>query len=95
MSEQDEVQVPPTETEVAILTEVLAGGYRLIVRKLAFQRDRLQAEVERLRAQWSIAMKALADIDSGFPDPRHIAGEALRRIEDGNVKATHTEGGGT
>lgn len=51
MSEQDEVQVPPTETEVAILTEVLAGGYRLIVRKLAFQRDRLQAEVERLRSE--------------------------------------------
>lgn len=40
-----------------------------------------EAEVERLRAAHSIALKALCDIDSGFPDHRAIAADALRRIE--------------
>jgi len=43
----------------------------------------LRQEIERLRATWSIAMKALSDIDTGREDARSLATDALRRIEVG------------
>lgn len=50
----------------------------------------LESEVAALRAVYSIAIKALCDIDSVFPDHRTIAADALLRVERG---ANKTEGG--
>lgn len=50
----------------------------------------IESEVAALRAVYSIAIKALCDIDSGLPDHRTIAADALLRVERG---ANKTEGG--
>lgn len=61
--EKERIDVPPSEWEVSELLDILNGtgsaAFVLTLRRLAFQRDRLAAEVAELRRD-ALAAKLLA-----------------------------------
>lgn len=47
----DDIEIPATEIQIAELMSVLAPAGAIILRKMAFERDKLKQDVERLNKE--------------------------------------------
>lgn len=89
MTEIELLQIPPTDAEVAALgvaaSEGLSAAGRLLLRRLAFDRDRLKTETERLR-------RVAADAKARMWETGHDNDRLIAEVGEWRKKAKEWEG---